>query len=62
MDDVEATVLDYVAQKANVERATLSRETPIESLDLAGSGKAHQALVTNGLRNSVVLRVGGGIM
>jgi acyl carrier protein len=35
MDDVEATVLDYVAQKANVERATLSRETPIESLDLA---------------------------
>ena len=35
MDDVEATVLDYVAQKANVERTTLSRETPIESLDLA---------------------------
>jgi acyl carrier protein len=34
MDDVETTVLDYVAKKANVERATLSRATEIASLDL----------------------------
>jgi acyl carrier protein len=35
MDNVETAVLDFVAKKANVDRATLSRETPVESLDLA---------------------------
>jgi acyl carrier protein len=35
MDDVETTVLDYVAKKASVERGTLSRATEIASLNLA---------------------------
>ncbi|HWY60569.1 MAG TPA: hypothetical protein VNW15_01580 [Rhizomicrobium sp.] len=34
MEDVEATVLDFLAKKAGVEPGTLTRATEISSLDL----------------------------